>query len=160
MLFDAVRDPVYRRGPFLQRRKLSGLAQDLIYAYDIRTSDAQLPAAALSGGNQQKIVVARALHSQPEWIVAVNPTRGLDIAATRFVHAQLRQAQTRGAAIVLISTDLDELAALSTRQAILSGGVLTPFHNKAQDTTQLGLLLGGITNASQSSLSQSPEILP
>lgn len=148
LLFDAIRDPAYKRGPFLQRRKLASLAQTLIAAYDIRTPSAATPASSLSGGNQQKIVVARALHAQPEWIVAVNPTRGLDIGATRFVHAQLRQAQARGAAIVLISTDLDELAALSTRQAILSGGVLTPFHNTAQDTTQIGLLLGGIASAS------------
>ena len=151
LLFDAVRDPAYRQGLFLQRGKLARLAQTLIDAYDIRTPSAHTPASSLSGGNQQKIVVARALHAQPEWIVAVNPTRGLDIGATRFVHAQLRQAQARGAAIVLISTDLDELAALSTRQAILSGGILTPYHGESRDSTQIGLLLGGIVSASESS---------
>ncbi len=145
LLFDAVRDPAHKYGPFLQRRELAHLAQTLIDTYDIRTPNAQTPASALSGGNQQKIVVARALYSQPEWIVAVNPTRGLDIGATRFVHAQLRQAKAKGAAIVLISTDLDELAALATRQAILSGGTLTPYHAEGHDPTQIGLLLGGVT---------------
>ena len=120
--------------------------------------EAGTPASSLSGGNQQKIVVARALHSHPEWIVAVNPTRGLDIGATRFVHAQLRQAQARGAAIVLISTDLDELALLSTRQAILSGGVLTPFTGAMQNTTQIGLLLGGIQEpATVSDMDEQPD---
>jgi simple sugar transport system ATP-binding protein len=144
LLFEAVRSPEFRRGPFLKRKALRRLATDLIRTFDIRTSGAGLPVSALSGGNQQKVVVARALYAQPEWIVAVNPTRGLDIGATRFVHTQLRQARARGAAIVLISTDLDELAALADRAAILAGGHLTEYRIEQADRTQLGLLLGGL----------------
>ncbi len=144
LLFEAVRSPAFRRGPFLKRRALRKLAADLIRAFDIRTASAALPASSLSGGNQQKVVVARALYAQPEWIVAVNPTRGLDIGATRFVHAQLLQARARGAAIVLISTDLDEIAALADRAAILSGGRLTEFQAEQADRTDIGLLLGGL----------------
>jgi ABC-type uncharacterized transport system ATPase subunit len=143
LLFDAVREPEFRRGPFLRRRALQTLAQGLILEFDIRTSGPDLPASSLSGGNQQKIVVARALRTRPDLIVAMNPTRGLDIGATRFVHAQLRLARDRGAAVVLISTDLDELAALSDRAAILSGGSLTAVDLRDADKTQLGLLLGG-----------------
>ena len=143
LLFEAVRAPQYRRGLFLKRRRLAILAQSLLHAYDIRAASVKIPVSALSGGNQQKIVVARALHSEPEWIVAVNPTRGLDIGASRFVHAQLRKARARGAAIVLISTDLDELAALADRQAILSGGALTEY--TPDNAAQTGLLLGGLT---------------
>ena len=145
LLLEAVRDPAYRRGPFLQRKRLARLAAALMRDYDIRAHSGRLAASALSGGNQQKIVVARALHTRPPWIVAVNPTRGLDIGATRFVHAQLMQARADGAAIVLISTDLDELAALSDRQAILSGGSLSAYTGGNSDAAQLGLLLGGIT---------------
>ena len=143
LLFDAVREPEFTVGPFLRSRALGTLAQTLIRDFDIRTSGPELPASALSGGNQQKIVVARALRAQPDLIVAMNPTRGLDIGATRFVHARLREARDRGAAVVLISTDLDELAALSDRTAILSNGRLTAVDLRAADETQLGLLLGG-----------------
>ena len=144
LLFDAVREPEYRVGPLLRRRALGALAETLMRDFDIRASGPDLPASALSGGNQQKIVVARALRGQPELIVAMNPTRGLDIGATRFVHSQLRRARSRGAAIVLVSTDLDELAALSDRAAILSNGDLSPVNLRDADETQIGLLLGGV----------------
>jgi ABC-type uncharacterized transport system ATPase subunit len=149
LLFDAVREPEFRVGPFLRRKSLGMLAQTLIREFDIRTPGPDLPASALSGGNQQKIVVARALRGQPELIVAMNPTRGLDIGATRFVHTQLRLARDRGAAVVLISTDLDELTALSDRAAILSNGSLTPVDLRNADETQLGLLLGGVVQESE-----------
>ena len=144
LLLEASRQAKYRAGPFLKRRELRTLAADLIQQFDIRTPSALLPASALSGGNQQKIVAARALHSNPEWIVAMNPTRGLDIGAIRFVHAQLRKARERGAAIVLISTDLDEIFALSDRAGILSQGSLAPLDLSAGNAAEIGLLLGGV----------------
>jgi simple sugar transport system ATP-binding protein len=144
LLWDAVREPRFRKSFVLCRNELHKLALQLREQFDIRTPSIALPASSLSGGNQQKIVVARALHAEPEWIVAVNPTRGLDIGATRFVHSQLRAARDRGAAIVLISTDLDEIAALADRAGILSGGILTEYDVSQIDTTQIGLLLGGV----------------
>jgi simple sugar transport system ATP-binding protein len=144
LLFDAVRAPAFRRGPFLKRKALGQLARTLITQFDVRTSEPLLPASALSGGNQQKIVVARALHSEPELIVAMNPTRGLDIGATRFVQDQLLKARARGAAIVLISTDFDEVRALSDRAAILANGQLTDFALETQDAGALGRMLGGL----------------
>ena len=143
LLLEAAQSREYRVGPFLKRRALRILAADLIQQFDIRTPSALLPASALSGGNQQKIVVARALHANPDWIVAMNPTRGLDIGAIRFVHAQLRQARERGAAVVLISTDLDEIFALSDHAAILANGKLTLLDLRAGDAAEIGLLLGG-----------------
>ncbi|MCS6776149.1 MAG: ABC transporter ATP-binding protein [Chloroherpetonaceae bacterium] len=144
LLFDAVREPEFRIGPFLRRGALYRHALALARQFDIRTGDLNLPASALSGGNQQKIVVARAFRSDPELIIAVNPTRGLDIGATRFVHAQLRRARERGAAVVLISTDLDELMALSDRAAILASGQLTELSQQAVRTADIGLLMGGM----------------
>ncbi len=160
LLFEAVGDPQYRFGPFLRRGRLRRLAQDLIEKFDIRTPTAALPASALSGGNQQKIVVARALRHAPDWIVAMNPTRGLDIGATRFVHDQLRQARARGATIVLITTDLDELAALADRAAILAWGTLTDFEVGAGDATQLGLLLGGMERGKAGDVMDAAESKP
>jgi ABC-type uncharacterized transport system ATPase subunit len=144
LILDAAREREYRRGPFLRRRGLRSMAADLVKRFDIRVPGLGFPVSSLSGGNQQKIVVARALRSRPEWIVAVNPTRGLDIGATRFVRDQLRQARDRGAGIVLISTDLDEVAALSDRAAILSGGRLTEYRVEEAHAEEIGLLLGGM----------------
>ncbi len=143
LLFDAVSEAAYRPRFFLKRRALRDLAQRLVQNFDIRAASLRLPASSLSGGNQQKIVAARALRSQPEWIVAVNPTRGLDIGASRFVHQQLLEARSRGAAILLISTDLDELALLSDRTAMLGGEQLTPFEIETASAEDIGLLLGG-----------------
>jgi len=145
LILDAVRERKYRRGPFLRRRALSELASDLIRRYDIRIPGPRFPASSLSGGNQQKIVVARALRGEPDWIVAVNPTRGLDLAATRFVREQLLAARRRGAAILLISTDLDELAAIADRTAILTAGKLSPIQLEGIAADELGLALGGVT---------------
>jgi energy-coupling factor transporter ATP-binding protein EcfA2 len=143
LLFTAVQAPAFQFGPLLRRKALRRLAAKLIHDFDIRTPSASLPVAALSGGNQQKVVVARALYAHPDLIVAVNPTRGLDVGATRYVHQQLRSARQRGAAIVLISTDLDELAALADGGGILSGGRLAPCRFRRQNAMDLGLLLGG-----------------
>ena len=147
LLLEASQQQKYKIGPFLKRKALRTLAADLIEQFDIRTPSALLPASALSGGNQQKIVVGRALHSNPDWIIAINPTRGLDIGAIHFVHAQLRKARERGAAIVLISTDLDEIFALSDRAAILSQGRLTPLDLQAGNAAEIGLLLGGVNSS-------------
>ena len=147
-VLDAVRERSYRYGPFLRRRALREMASDLIRRFDIRVPGMDFPVSSLSGGNQQKIVVARALRSLPDWIVAVNPTRGLDIGATLFVRDQLRQARNRGAAIVLISTDMDEVALLSDRAAILSGGSLTEYRLEGVQAEEIGLLLGGIATGS------------
>lgn len=147
LLFDASQQPKYRKGFLLNTRALRELAANLIEQFDIRTSGANAPASSLSGGNQQKIVVARALHNRPEWIVAMNPTRGLDIGATRFVHNQLRKAKAEGTTVLLISTDLDEVQTLADRSAILSAGRLTEVALEGASQTDIGLLLGGVKQA-------------
>ena len=156
LLFEAAQDPVFRIGPLLRMDALRAIADSMIRDYDIRTQSPDVPASALSGGNQQKIIVARALRSNPGWVVAVNPTRGLDIGAARFVHEQLLKARNRGAGIVVISTDLDELAAIADRSAILSSGVLTPFKAEETSSADIGLLLGGIATTHLAEPSQAP----
>jgi len=143
LIFGAILERRFRRGPLLRRRALRETAAELVERFDIRVPSLAAPVSTLSGGNQQKIVVARSLRASPAWIVAVNPTRGLDIGATRFVWDQLRGARAAGAAILLISTDLDELAALADRAAILSGGNLTEASLDRARLTDIGLLLGG-----------------
>jgi len=113
-----------RRGPWLILEKVTTWAAELIQRFDIRVSSPQQPTASLSGGNQQKIVVARNLDLSPQLVIAVNPTRGLDVRATRFVHDQLRAAKESGAAIILFSTDLDELSEVADRTLFMSRGEL------------------------------------
>jgi ABC-type uncharacterized transport system ATPase subunit len=159
LILDAVRERRYRYGPLLRRRALRELASDLVRRYDIRIPGLRFPAVSLSGGNQQKIVVARALRGEPDWIVAMNPTRGLDLAATRFVREQLIAAKQRGAAVLLISTDLDELAAIADRNSIMSAGRLTPIQLEGIATDELGLALGGVATGAVPDPAQ-PEAKP
>jgi simple sugar transport system ATP-binding protein len=123
-------------------------ARQIMTDFDVRapqTKERTL-AGRLSGGNQQKVVLARALQFGAELIVAVDPTHGLDVAATAFVHEQLLQAAAVGKSILLISTDLDEIIALSDRVGVLYEGQLLPDENllpRDTDRQRIGELMGG-----------------
>lgn len=115
------RDELAPRG-VLDWRRIGTWTSRLIARFGIKTDAPSNPADSLSGGNQQKVVVARNLDEQPGLLVCVNPTRGLDVAAANFVHRAILDAREGGAAVLLISTDLDELQDLSTRTVAISGG--------------------------------------
>ncbi len=117
---------------------------DRVHEFDIRCPDIQTPVGALSGGNQQKVVLARELTGSPEFILAVNPTRGLDIGATAFVMNQLLRARAGGAAILLVHADLDELLAVSDRVSVIYAGGLTPTAWPATSREQIGRLMLGV----------------
>mgnify|MGYP000951425865 CR=1 FL=1 len=114
--------PGLRRGPLLRIGAARQWADRVVERFQIKIGGLSDPVSGLSGGNQQKVVVGRTLDAIPDVIVAMNPTRGLDIRATDFVHQTLLDAARAGAAIVLISTDLDELAALASRTVFMSRG--------------------------------------
>ncbi len=136
--------PPFCRHGLLRRKAAHQFADDVIEKYEIRAGGVNLPIRTLSGGNQQKVVVARELESDPELIIAAHPTRGLDINAAQFVHQQLIDARNRSKGILLISADLEELLSLSDRVAVIYngriGGVLRPSET---DETQLGALMLG-----------------
>ena len=115
------RPPFCRHG-LLKRQATHQFADGVIEKYEIRAGGVNLPIRTLSGGNQQKVVVARELESDPELIIAAHPTRGLDINAAQFVHQQLIDARNRSKAILLISADLEELMGLSDRIAVMYDG--------------------------------------
>ena len=118
-------------------------AGELAREYRVTLTDVAQPIAGLSGGNQQRIVIGRALAIHPRVLIAVNPTRGLDIAATTQAHATLARAARAGAAVLLISTDLDELVALSTRLfALYRGRLAGPVD--PDDRERLGALMTGL----------------
>ena len=113
-----------RRGPFLARSALADFARETAARFDVRANDVAMPAGALSGGNQQKLVIARETFDEPRVLVAVNPTRGLDFGSARAVHDLLRRRSDRGLGTLLVTSDLDEAIALGDRVGVLYGGVL------------------------------------
>jgi simple sugar transport system ATP-binding protein len=106
----------------LDRRRIAAHAVEQIAAFDIRPADPTLPARALSGGNQQKVVVAREMGRDHAVLLAAQPTRGMDVGAIAFIHAQLRAARDAGRAVLLVSADLAELLALADRIAVMYRG--------------------------------------
>jgi simple sugar transport system ATP-binding protein len=141
--FGAFDKAEYRRGPLLRWPALRERAADLISRFDIRAGGPDSATKSLSGGNQQKVVIARALADNPRIVIAVNPTRGLDVGAIAFVYDALRRAQASGAAIVLISTELEEVLSLSDRVAVLYQGQFSGIVSPTTPREKIGLLMGG-----------------
>ena len=121
----ALKDATLRTG-MMQWTSLGLQTAALVQAHDVRTSDITAPVASLSGGNQQKFVLARELAGAPPALIAENPTRGLDVRATAHVLLQLRQARARGVAVVVYSSDLDEILALADRMVVCFDGRVIP----------------------------------
>jgi len=119
-------------------------AADLIAKFGIRATGPRQRAGSLSGGNQQKLVLARELARNPEQIVAAEPTRGLDIEASRFVHQQLRDAAARGAATLLITSDLDEAFALADAVHVIYRGKLSERLTPSEAAARAGQLMAGV----------------
>jgi general nucleoside transport system ATP-binding protein len=112
----------FTHGVTLDTARVMENARQLIERYDIRPADPMLSARALSGGNQQKIVVAREMSRDFKVLLAAQPTRGVDVGAIEFIHARLREARDQGKAILLVSADLAEVLALADRVAVMYGG--------------------------------------
>jgi len=124
MLVTALDDEKLVSGPFLNLKEVRAWANRLVQNYSVKAADASVAAGSLSGGNQQKVIVSRTLDQNPELLVVLNPGRGLDIKATDYVHQMILEARTRGTAVALFSTDLDELYKLSSRVVFMVGGKL------------------------------------
>jgi simple sugar transport system ATP-binding protein len=136
----------YARGGILDRHRILNDARTAIAVADIRPSDPTLPARALSGGNQQKIVIARALARSTVVLLAAQPTRGVDVGAIELIHARLRAARDAGTGILLVSAELSEILALSNRVAVMYGGRIVAIVPRSEATVQmLGPLMTGAT---------------
>lgn len=137
------RPPGSRLG-WLNRGALRARARALIAGYDIRTPDENALIRQLSGGNAQKVVIAREIDQQPRALIAAQPTRGLDVGAARFVHEQLLRLRAEGVGILLISADLDEVLAMSDRIAVMfEGRIIAVLPREAAQRERLGLLMSG-----------------
>ncbi len=138
-----------RRLGLLDRAGIRAEARRIVDAYDVRHASLDQPIRMLSGGNIQKFILGRELGQAPRVIIANQPTWGLDIGAVAFVHRQLLTARSRGAAVLLISEDLEEILAIADRMAVIFGGRLTPARPLSDwDAAGIGLAMAGGASAS------------
>ncbi len=136
--------PPFARGGVLNLSYWVERAGDAVESYDVRPPRPKAGAGALSGGNQQKVVLAREILADPKVLIASQPTRGLDIGATEFVHKQLLHLRDEGRGVLLVSLDLDEILALADRVAVLYRGRLMGILPRAEATRErVGLLMLG-----------------
>ena len=147
ILRDHHKEPFSRFG-FLNLRIIAEYADNLIRKFNVKTPSHETPAKSLSGGNIQKVVLARELSRKPRVLVAAQPTRGVDIGATEYVHARLLEQREQGTAILLISEDLDEILALSDRIAVIfEGRIIGVVARDNATLEQLGLMMAGVQDA-------------
>jgi simple sugar transport system ATP-binding protein len=134
----------YGRNWWINQDAIEKNADDLIAEYDIRPPDRKVLVGDLSGGNQQKCVVARELSPGPKFVVAAQPTRGVDIGAIEFIHEQLMKLKQQGSAVLLVSAELDELFSLCDRVGVLFGGRLVKTLKRDEfNEREVGLLMTG-----------------
>lgn len=146
LVLKQIADPPYSkgRGMYIDYKVLHSHAKEMIGKYDIRTASENLPTASLSGGNQQKVIVAREMEIGGRLIVAVHPTRGVDIGASDYIHQQLVAARDKGCGVLLISADLDEILRLSDRMAVLYEGGIMGYEDPADpDINRVSLMMAG-----------------
>ena len=142
VLHDYAKSPYARRG-FLDLGRISGSARKLLQEFDVRGGNASTPASALSGGNQQKVVVAREVHRDPRVLIAAQPTRGLDVGAIEFVHRRLVEQRDAGKAVLLISLELEEVLSLSDRILVIYEGEIVGEHGVDVSEEDIGLEMLG-----------------
>ncbi len=136
--------PQWKFGKLINFAENRKMAAQLIEKFDIRASSMETPARLLSGGNMQKLILARTLTAMPEFILANQPVRGLDEGAIAFVHEQLLAARERGAGILLISEDLDEIFSIADRVAVIFHGKLSQTLDiRKTDIQKIGAMMGG-----------------
>ncbi len=136
--------PPFSNGGRIDYTGIRALTEKLMQAFDVRAPSPDTASGALSGGNQQKLIIARELHREPDALLAVQPTRGLDVGAIEFVHKQLVAERDKGRGVLLISFDLDEILDLSDRILVICDGrIVGDFLSGTVTRTELGLLMGG-----------------
>ena len=132
------------KGMLLNKKAINAYAEEQVKKYDIRCTSIDQTVRSLSGGNQQKVILSREIESEPDLLVVVHPTRGLDIGATRFVHDQMIAARERGVGILLISADFDEVLEMSDRVLVIfEGQIMGEFSGKNPPIQEISLAMTG-----------------
>ncbi|MCA9960301.1 MAG: ABC transporter ATP-binding protein [Anaerolineales bacterium] len=137
--------PPYTKGVTLQPAAILQTANDLIKRFDIRTPNAQTSAGSLSGGNQQKVIIAREFNRPSRLLIASQPTRGLDVGSIEYIHSRILEKRDEGCAVMVVSPELDEILQLSDRIAVMYRGQIIAIVPAAEATKEgLGLLMAGV----------------
>ncbi|WP_036729706.1 MULTISPECIES: ABC transporter ATP-binding protein [Peptoniphilus] len=128
----------------LKEKEIEAFAQELVEKFDVRPTDIKYIAGSLSGGNQQKVIIAREITNDPDVLIAAQPTRGLDVGAIEYVHKYLVEQRNKGKAVLLISFELDEVFALSDRISVIYDGKISKTLKRTEtDEREVGLLMAG-----------------
>ena len=143
LILDLYDQPPYANGLALNLDAIRESAVKRVADYDVRTTSVQTPAGTLSGGNQQKVVVAREMGRNVKLLLASQPTRGLDVGSIEFVHKRLVAQRDAGAAVLIVSSELDEIYALADRIAVMYEGRIVAFRPPTVSEQDLGLLMAG-----------------
>ncbi len=132
-------------GPNINFAARREIADQLVKDFDVRTPSADTPAGKLSGGNQQKVVVARELSRNVDLLIASQPTRGVDVGSIEFIHERIVAERDEGKAVVLISTELDEVLSLADRIAVMYRGKIVGIVDPSTSREQLGKMMAGVS---------------
>jgi general nucleoside transport system ATP-binding protein len=143
LVLDTYDRPPIARGIAMDLSAVRANASNLVSEFDVRTSSIDTPVGTLSGGNQQKVILAREVGRQVRLLLASQPTRGLDVGSIEFVHRRIVEERDQGIAVVIVSSELDEIYALSDRIAVMYEGKITGFRSPDVSVTELGLLMAG-----------------
>jgi simple sugar transport system ATP-binding protein len=143
LILDLYDKPPFARGVALNLGEIAANADARVAEFDVRTPSAQLAASTLSGGNQQKVVLAREMSRPLKLLIVAQPTRGLDVGSMEFVHRRIVAERDRGAAVVLISTELDEVLGLADRIAVMFRGRIAGEVGPDVSAEEIGLLMAG-----------------
>ncbi|MFO7167883.1 MAG: ABC transporter ATP-binding protein [Chloroflexota bacterium] len=135
----------FAEGIVIDERAIADNAEKLVKSYDVRTTSPFVPAANLSGGNQQKVVIAREFSRPIKLLIASQPTRGLDVGSIEFIHTNIIRQRDEGTAVLLVSAELDEILALADRIAVMFKGRIIALLRREEATREgLGLLMAGV----------------
>jgi ABC-type uncharacterized transport system ATPase subunit len=143
LVLDTYDRPPYASGIAMNLPKIREQATSLVSEFDVRTSSIDTPVGTLSGGNQQKVILAREVGRRVRLLLASQPTRGLDVGSIEFVHRRIVEERDQGTAVIIISSELDEIYALSDRIAVMYEGKITGFRRPNVPVAELGLLMAG-----------------
>ncbi|GIP47263.1 Ribose import ATP-binding protein RbsA [compost metagenome] len=144
MVLETYYQAPYSKGGLLNQRAIDEHAKQLVEAFDVRTPSVETKARSLSGGNQQKAIIAREIDKNPDLLIAAQPTRGLDVGAIEFVHKQLIAQRDQGKAVLLISFELDEIMNVSDRIAVIyEGRIVGEVLPQETNDQELGLMMAG-----------------
>lgn len=146
VVLDAYYDEPYSSGISMDWKAAREHSAELVEQYDVRTPSTEIPASSLSGGNQQKVIVAREFGRDVKLVIASQPTRGIDVGSIEYIHERIVEERDEGAALLIVSTELDEVLALSDRILVMfDGHIVAEYEGGSVTAAEIGLSMAGAT---------------